>query len=57
VKPPRLFLVKDTREVELPNHEQAIKNVDFTNPRLRVVVSRERVERARWPGGIDDLEF
>jgi len=32
----RVFLVLDTHEVELPNHEPALSNLDWTDPRLRV---------------------
>lgn len=32
----RAFLIGDLGEVELPNHDAAIKNLDFTNPRLKI---------------------
>jgi len=32
----RVFLILDTHEVELPNHEAALFNLDWTNHRLRV---------------------
>lgn len=32
----RVFLVLDLGEIELPNHDTAIDNLNWTNPRLRV---------------------
>lgn len=36
----RAILENDLRAVNLPNHSQALQNLDFTNVRLRI----ERVE-------------
>lgn len=33
---PRAFMMTDYGEVELPNHDTAIRNLDLTNPRLRM---------------------
>lgn len=33
----RVYLVFATHEIELPNHETALKNLDYTNIRIRVV--------------------
>jgi hypothetical protein len=33
----RVFLVTDFYTVELPNHETALRNLDWTRPDIRVV--------------------
>lgn len=36
----RVYLMTDYGQIELPNHETALRNIDYTN--IRLLVARER---------------
>lgn len=43
----RAWMIYDTHQVELPNHETALANLDYANPRLLIRREKQRTTPER----------